>query len=358
MNEVFSEAQPGAILGASWGQISTQPSSSKQPPVHPTHRRSSITHGPSSPKSSYCNHSNNDHHNNNNNSGDDDDDDDYTTLSITSWDQCSAKPKSTTAARGWGDLVDPNFQIKANGLGSGNLHRKGVNYVPVDESYILQQRSKQPNSKAVKKSLKAKESPAVAQAQASANGIQPSPPKAKKKAKAAKKVKPVIPSASYQSNTTTTTTTTTTTKLTNDFANRVDVPADSRWNADQLASVPFWQQSYAPTTSSSVSSSLPSPHGSSYAYDSTVSTTAQTSPQVTASLLHSPPIEPVLVIKIPIATGIKIDLPIGKEDPKTTVKRFVEKHSFDVDDTVLHKLHHTVSLLQDAAVRRMASSGT
>ncbi|ORY97856.1 hypothetical protein BCR43DRAFT_490474 [Syncephalastrum racemosum] len=351
MNEVFSEAQPGAILGASWGQIPTQHSSPKQPPAA-THIR-----WPKSPEQSRAEPSHTEGYVRHEPEDDDNVvDDEYANLVMTGRDHCVGGAKDTATTIGWADLVDPNFQIKANGLGSGNLHRKGANYVPVDESYILQQRNKLPSTKAAKKVLRAQEAlPRAAQCQASAGGVPPSPrspPKTKKKAKAAKKAKPIT------SITTRDTTTATTTRGTDHSAASVDEPAKSRWNTEQLVSVPFWQQSYTSTSYSSTSS-LPSPHTFSSAYDSgTVSTTTQTSPRVTASLLDPPRIEPVLIVKVPIATGINVDLPIGKDDPEVTVKRFVEKHSFDIDDTALHKLHRTVAILQDAAIRRIASFQT
>ncbi|KAL0076749.1 hypothetical protein J3Q64DRAFT_1770551 [Phycomyces blakesleeanus] len=40
----------------------------------------------------------------------------------------------------WNSLMDPNVKIKASGIGSGNLHRKGANFKPVDEQMILNQR--------------------------------------------------------------------------------------------------------------------------------------------------------------------------------------------------------------------------
>ncbi|KAI9018560.1 hypothetical protein CLU79DRAFT_720754 [Phycomyces nitens] len=40
----------------------------------------------------------------------------------------------------WGALIDPDSTPKSRGIGSGNLHRKGPNFIPVDEKVILNQR--------------------------------------------------------------------------------------------------------------------------------------------------------------------------------------------------------------------------
>ncbi|KAG0172498.1 hypothetical protein DFQ28_007483 [Apophysomyces sp. BC1034] len=47
---------------------------------------------------------------------------------------------TTAGIDAWKTLADPNVKIKANGLGSGNLHRRGPNYKPIEEKAILDQR--------------------------------------------------------------------------------------------------------------------------------------------------------------------------------------------------------------------------
>lgn len=79
----------------------------------------------------------------------DDDEDDEIELPITSWGsqtpkQNDSKEESTQGqVSDWKSLIDPDAKI-TSGLGSGNLHRQGRNYKPVDEDYILAQRKKQP----------------------------------------------------------------------------------------------------------------------------------------------------------------------------------------------------------------------
>lgn len=45
-----------------------------------------------------------------------------------------AKPK------GWDSLIDPNVKVGPNDVGSGNLHRRGTNYKPINEELILAHR--------------------------------------------------------------------------------------------------------------------------------------------------------------------------------------------------------------------------
>ncbi|KAI7908118.1 uncharacterized protein BX663DRAFT_493043 [Cokeromyces recurvatus] len=42
--------------------------------------------------------------------------------------------------KAWSDLIDPEYKLKSDGIGSGNLHRKGRNYKPVSEDIILNHR--------------------------------------------------------------------------------------------------------------------------------------------------------------------------------------------------------------------------
>ncbi|KAI8331341.1 hypothetical protein BC941DRAFT_438909 [Chlamydoabsidia padenii] len=92
----------------------------------------------------------------------DEEDDDYAPLQMGAWgaqptgDQADANaiqmpnwndrptdetPSLTFTTDGWKKLIDPTVVVKS-GIGSGNLHRKGANYRPVDEQYILNQRLK------------------------------------------------------------------------------------------------------------------------------------------------------------------------------------------------------------------------
>lgn len=67
---------------------------------------------------------------------------------VSSWGDQPGANQNT--AGGWDSLIDPTFKIQANGIGSGNLHRKGRNFIPVAEEEILRQRNKQPAPKSKK----------------------------------------------------------------------------------------------------------------------------------------------------------------------------------------------------------------
>ncbi|KAI9496247.1 hypothetical protein BDB00DRAFT_809625, partial [Zychaea mexicana] len=93
---------------------------------------------------------------------DEEESDDDAPLAISSWGEQTTTKEGTTeynvSAEGWAALIDPNFKLGPGGLGSGNLHRKGGNYRPVDEEYILNHRLKKggpmPGGKKKKRSKK------------------------------------------------------------------------------------------------------------------------------------------------------------------------------------------------------------
>ncbi|RUS12689.1 hypothetical protein BC937DRAFT_87245, partial [Endogone sp. FLAS-F59071] len=65
-------------------------------------------------------------------------DDEWNQPVVGGWGQ----PKATTdIIAGWHQIADPNAEVRANGVGSGNLHRQGRNYKP-DEIEILQRKDK------------------------------------------------------------------------------------------------------------------------------------------------------------------------------------------------------------------------
>ncbi|KAI8067049.1 hypothetical protein BC940DRAFT_301182 [Gongronella butleri] len=79
------------------------------------------------------------------------DDEEYAPLTMTGWGQQAQAvveedndPVDPDNIKGWSSLADPNKKLAPGQLGSGGLHRKGKNYIPVDESTILRQRLGQP----------------------------------------------------------------------------------------------------------------------------------------------------------------------------------------------------------------------
>ena len=67
-------------------------------------------------------------------------------LQISSWGTQKVNDSGTTEVNltmeGWKSLIDPNAKIGPNGIGTGNLHRRGANFKPVDEENILNHRLK------------------------------------------------------------------------------------------------------------------------------------------------------------------------------------------------------------------------
>ncbi|GAN07179.1 hypothetical protein MAM1_0151d06672 [Mucor ambiguus] len=58
----------------------------------------------------------------------------YEDIEITGWGD-NAKKEAT-----WDTLIDPSVKVKAGGVGSGDLHRRGGNFKPLSEAAILAQR--------------------------------------------------------------------------------------------------------------------------------------------------------------------------------------------------------------------------
>ncbi|KAI7900076.1 uncharacterized protein BX663DRAFT_518494 [Cokeromyces recurvatus] len=69
-----------------------------------------------------------------------DSDDEYGPITATWGSQTPVANSDNIDA--WKKLVDPDVKIGPNDLGSGNLHRRGHNYKPIDEEIILAQRLK------------------------------------------------------------------------------------------------------------------------------------------------------------------------------------------------------------------------
>lgn len=76
---------------------------------------------------------------------DSDSDDEYGPITAT-WGLQTPSSTSTTnesnatETAGWDSLLDPNIKAGPNDLGSGNLHRRGTNFKPIDEKLILAKR--------------------------------------------------------------------------------------------------------------------------------------------------------------------------------------------------------------------------
>ena len=139
-------------------------------------------------------------------------------LQISSWGTQKVNDSGTTEVNltmeGWKSLIDPNAKIGPNGIGTGNLHRRGANFKPVDEENILNHRLKK-------------------------GPIQPKAPGAKKKKKKAPTPKPTPPPSA---------------RGRGGYGGRVPRPPPSTtrpppsgmsatgWGAGKLAETPFWEQ--------------------------------------------------------------------------------------------------------------------
>ncbi|CEG75245.1 hypothetical protein RMATCC62417_10319 [Rhizopus microsporus] len=75
-------------------------------------------------------------------------DEEYAPLQIAGWGTQKINKEGTTEVSvsmdGWASLIDPTVQVKSNGIGTGQLHRQGRNFKPVDEQLILDRRLGKP----------------------------------------------------------------------------------------------------------------------------------------------------------------------------------------------------------------------
>ncbi|GAA5809117.1 hypothetical protein MFLAVUS_002521 [Mucor flavus] len=72
---------------------------------------------------------------------DEDEDEEYEPLSISGWGENAVKEEEPAT---WNNLIDTSIKVKAGGVGSGDLHRKGGNFKPLSEASILAQRLNKP----------------------------------------------------------------------------------------------------------------------------------------------------------------------------------------------------------------------
>ncbi|CAO3640648.1 unnamed protein product [Mucor hiemalis] len=67
-------------------------------------------------------------------------DNDYESVEMAAWGDSAKKEEPAT----WNSLVDTSIKVKAGGVGSGDLHRRGGNFKPLSEETILAQRLNKP----------------------------------------------------------------------------------------------------------------------------------------------------------------------------------------------------------------------
>lgn len=147
----------------------------------------------------------------------DESDDEYAPLQISGWGTQQTQEGTTevtVSMEGWSSLVDPTVKMKAGGIGSGQLHRKGKNFKPVDEQLILDRRLGKPlpkgglNGEAKKKKKKKGKGGAPPQSK-----MPPPPPKPSK----------TMPPTFNR--------------------NRPPIkPGASAWSSNALVETPFWEK--------------------------------------------------------------------------------------------------------------------
>ncbi|OBZ90102.1 hypothetical protein A0J61_01871, partial [Choanephora cucurbitarum] len=162
------------------------------------------------------------------------DDSEYAPIEATAWGSQSIAADGTTnvnlTVQGWESLIDPNIKVKDGGIGSGQLHRQGRNFQPIDEQMIIDRRLGKPVASTSGKKKRGKKGPRPMGHPSSA------PPGGKKKPFAAP-LKPVSSSA-YRAREAITT---------------------GPWASAELASTPFWESPANRTNSGTSASKYATP---------------------------------------------------------------------------------------------------
>lgn len=74
--------------------------------------------------------------------------DEYAPLQMSAWGTQKVTEEGKTEVNvsmdDWASLIDPSVKLKSNGIGTGQLHRQGKNFKPVDEQLILDRRLGKP----------------------------------------------------------------------------------------------------------------------------------------------------------------------------------------------------------------------
>ncbi|KAG2195765.1 hypothetical protein INT46_000647 [Mucor plumbeus] len=143
-------------------------------------------------------------------------DSEYETINITGWGDNAENEEVS-----WNTLVDPSVKVKAGGVGSGNLHRRGGNFKPLSEAAILAQRLSKgvPSKKSASKPKRPKK-------KKSATVPQPAPAElfaGRKNRPYVSLVRPSVPARAPIKN-----------------------PSASTWGSVPLSETPFWEKKQEP----------------------------------------------------------------------------------------------------------------
>lgn len=298
-------------------------------------------------------------------------DDEYAPIEASSWGNQTITPEGTTnvevSLSGWQSLVDPNIKVKAGGVGSGQLHRRGGNFIPVDEQSIIDRRLGKPVPKAPGSKKKRGGKPK------SRGAIRPPPTRRPIPSSM------VPPSSSH-------------------YRGR-EVIATGPWASSELSSQPFWEQpasassgtnaskwassapaaaappprrpAYAappaPAPAPPTKATLPPPvqartttftptasgsAASKWATPSTVAAPPQTYHQPAPPQQHQPPIiyhrldTPCLNFNIELTPGVNATLSVYENDnPIEVVDQFEKKHHLTMSESAKEKFAQRVAML-------------
>ncbi|KAI7877049.1 hypothetical protein K492DRAFT_239415 [Lichtheimia hyalospora FSU 10163] len=217
----------------------------------------------------------------------------YSPLNITSWGDQHNNTADNNSIAAWHSIADSNTQVKAGGIGLGNLHRKGSNFKPVAEEAILQQRLKQLTTKD----------------KATKNTQQPKPRN--------------VPTTARPPNR----------------------QAAGGWGAGKLSSVPFWEQS----STSPPLDEQQTPLATHSSTPTTTSTTTAFTPPLTTSTLLPPVQQPLIHFNIKLAEGINMSFIIRKgDDIATATDNFIANHHLHVSSEARDGIVRTVTMIYEA----------
>lgn len=156
-------------------------------------------------------------------------DSEYETINITGWGDNAEKEEVS-----WNTLIDPSVKVKAGGVGSGDLHRRGGNFKPLSEAAILAQRLNKgvPSKKSASKPKKPKKKKLATAPQPAPAGLFAG----RKNRPYVSLVRPSVPARAPIKN-----------------------PSASTWGSVPLSDTPFWEKKQeAPKPTAPVAPPAPS----------------------------------------------------------------------------------------------------
>ncbi|KAG1178692.1 hypothetical protein G6F70_001600 [Rhizopus microsporus] len=297
-------------------------------------------------------------------------DEEYAPLQIAGWGTQKINKEGTTEVSvsmdGWASLIDPTVQIKSNGIGTGQLHRQGRNFKPIDEQLILDQRLGKPLPKGGLNGEKKKK-----KKKKSKSGQSPPPPQQQQQQSRAPKPLKFAPNRG-----------------------RPPIqPGSSAWATDKLVETPFWEQPNGTSASKYATPSVQPPQqqpppqqppqqppqrqlgqqppqqqwgqqsqhqsqqqplgtmASKYAtpvpaQPSTPAQTCQYQQQQQLFMPADPVKTPCLTFKIELAPGVTANLPVyANDNPLDVVNQFEKNHQLVMTEAAKSRFAERVAML-------------